>query len=285
LFAVDQHADEERGHHGAGAPALVATVRGAAIRFSDDGCSVLASAIAFNALFASFPVLILLVAGLGFVYGDAAGQARLLSLIGTLAPGIQSILVENVHQVVQFRGLSGLVAIGALLWSGKNLFQTLAYALNKAFDVEKGRPLVADIVTAIVMMPIVGILLFLATAVPIVLSFMVEYGGLLHATMISQLAGYATSIVLVFLVTMVLYRFLPNRKLGFGFCAPGAVFVTIAWEIAQVAFTLYSTHVNFRHVYGTLAAFALLLLWFNYMATIFLFGAELNAQLGFGRAT
>jgi uncharacterized BrkB/YihY/UPF0761 family membrane protein len=54
--------------------------------------------------------------------------------------------------------------------------------------------------------------------------------------------------------------------------------VTVAWEIAQIAFALYSTHVNFRLVYGALGAFALLLLWFYYMATIFLFGAELCAQ-------
>jgi uncharacterized BrkB/YihY/UPF0761 family membrane protein len=60
--------------------------------------------------------------------------------------------------------------------------------------------------------------------------------------------------------------------------------VTAAWELAQIAFAVYSTHVNFRLVYGALGAFALLLVWFYYMATIFLFGAELCAQSSEARA-
>jgi membrane protein len=59
---------------------------------------------------------------------------------------------------------------------------------------------------------------------------------------------------------------------------PGAIFVTVAWELAQIAFALYTTHVDYTHVYGALGAFALLLIWFYYMATIFLFGAELCAE-------
>jgi uncharacterized BrkB/YihY/UPF0761 family membrane protein len=36
--------------------------------------------------------------------------------------------------------------------------------------------------------------------------------------------------------------------------------------------------VDFHHVYGALATVAVLLLWFYYMAFIFLFGAEVSAQ-------
>ena len=59
---------------------------------------------------------------------------------------------------------------------------------------------------------------------------------------------------------------------------PGAIFTTVAWEIAQIAFGIYSTHVDYTKVYGALAALAILLLWFYYMGSIFLFGAELSAQ-------
>jgi membrane protein len=238
----------------------------------------MAQAVAFNAIFAAFPVLILLVALLAFIYGNAACEARVMALIGTLAPGVQAVMVENVRHVVAFRGLSGAIALVALVWSGKNLFQALAYALNRALDVPAGRPLLVDILVALVMLPTVGILLVVATAVPLAVSFVVQYGGLRHAATLSQVAVYGTSLILIFVITMVLYTYLPNRRIGIGFGVPGAAFVTVAWELAQIAFAVYSTHVNFRHVYGALAAFALLLIWFYYMATIFLFGAELNAQ-------
>jgi membrane protein len=257
---------------------LIAAFRKAGVRFSRDGCAFLAQAIAFNAIFAIFPLAILIVAVLAFVYGDDAGQSRAGALIATLAPSVQGILSENVKHVVRFRGLSGGFALIALLWSGKNLFQALAYALNQALDVPEGRSLLVDIVVALIMLPILGIIFTVATAVPLVIAFAVQYGGLRHAELLSQLVGYGTSIILIFVVTMVLYTYLPNRKLKPAFAVPGAVVVTIAWEFAQIAFAIYTTHVNFRHLYGALAAFALLLIWFYYMATIFLYGAEFSAE-------
>jgi len=249
------------------------------LRFSQDGCAFLAQALAFNAIFAIFPILILLVAVFGFLYGGKGGQSQVLALIGSLAPGVQNVLLENLSHAIQFGGISGTIALVALLWSGKNLFQALAYALNKALDVPAGRPLVIDILVALVMLPTLGILLIVATAVPLVVTFLDQYGGLKGSALASEVVSYGTSVVLIFVVTMVLYTYLPNRRVGIKFGIPGAVFVTFAWELAQIAFAVYSSHVDFRHVYGALAAFALLLIWFYYMATIFLLGAELNAQL------
>jgi uncharacterized BrkB/YihY/UPF0761 family membrane protein len=101
--------------------------------------------------------------------------------------------------------------------------------------------------------------------VPLVLSFIAAYGPLHTSGMLSQIAVYGTGLVLIFVVTMGLYTYLPNRRVGLRFGIPGAS-------------ALYSIHVNFRHVYGALGAFALLPIWLYYMATIFLFGAELCAQ-------
>jgi membrane protein len=257
---------------------LIAAFRMAGLRFSRDGCAFLAQAIAFNAIFAVFPLVILTVAVFAFIYGSNEGQAHALALIATLAPSVQDVLVENLQHIVHFRGISGAVALVGLVWSGKNLFQALAYALDRALDVPAGRPLLIDIVVALVMLPILGVLFVVATAVPVLISFVVTYGGFRHAEVWSQVAGYGTGAVLIFAVTMVLYTYLPNRRVGPAFGVPGALFVTFAWELAQIAFAVYSTHVNFRHVYGALAAFALLLIWFYYMATIFLFGAELCAR-------
>lgn len=256
----------------------VAVFRAAGLRFASDGCAFFAQALAFNAVFAVFPILILTVATLAFVFGGTAGEADVRALIATLAPGVQDILYENVAHVVAFRGLSGAIAVVALIWSGKNLFQGLAYALNRALGVPDGRPFVADILVALVMLPVIGILFIVATIVPLGITFVVSYGGFRHAEILSQIAGYGTSVVLIFAIAMVLYTYLPNRRVTPTFAVPGAVFVTVAWEIAQIAFAIYSTHVDFRHVYGALAALALLMVWFYYMASIFLFGAELSAQ-------
>jgi len=277
--SVDEHRDEQRTDHKHGPLAqLVAIFRMAGLRFSRDGCTFMAQALAFNAVFAVFPLAILIVAALAYAYGSAEGQARALALIGNLSPEVQGVLTENMHHAVQFRGISGALALVALTWTGKNLFQGLAYALNRALDVKGGRPLLGEILVALVMLPILGVLFFLATAVPLAIAFVVRYSPHGDAALLGQIAGHVTGLVLVFVVNMVLYTYLPNRRVRLSFGVPGALFVTVAWELVQVAFTIYATHVNFGYVYGALGAFALLLLWFYYMATIFLFGAELCAQ-------
>jgi len=123
-----------------------------------------------------------------------------------------------------------------------------------------------------------AVILLAATAFPIVVSFIVRFGGFRHAEFWSQVSSYGAGLLLVFVVTMWLYTFLPNRRFSARFGVPGAIVKTILWEFSQIAFAIYSTHVDFRHLYGALGAVAILLLWFYYMATIFLFGAQVSAQ-------
>lgn len=257
---------------------LIDVLHAAGTRFSQDGCAFLAQAIAFNALFAVFPILILTVSVLGFIYGTAQGQERALLLIGTVAPSVQPILTSNLRHAVAFRGISGAFASIALVWSGKNLVQAIAYALDRALGIVQGRPLVAQIAIAIFVLPVLGGMFLVATAIPLAISIFVQYGGFRQAALLTQVAGYATGVILVFIVILLAYDFLPNRRVPFNFGFPGAVITTGAYELAQIAFGIYSTHVDYHHVYGALGAVAILLLWFYYMGYIFLFGVQFSAQ-------
>lgn len=257
---------------------LIEAFHGAALRFSLDGCAFLAQAIAFNAMFAIFPLVVLAIAVLAFVYGTNEAQGQAVGLIASIAPGVEGIIGENIRQIVNFRSVSGIVGLVVLVWSGKNLFMALSYALNRALGIEKGRPLVSDIAVSLIMLPVLGIILIIATAVPIAITLAVQYGGFPHASLLTQVAGYASGLLLVFAVSMLLYTYLPNRRMPPGFALPGALFTSVAWEVAQIAFGIYTAHVNFLRVYGALSTLAILLLWFYYMGIIFLYGAQLSAR-------
>jgi membrane protein len=261
---------------------LIDVFRGAALRFSQDGCAMLAQAIAFNALFAIFPIVLLTVGVLAYVYGTAAGEQRALALVATLAPGIQAVVEDNLTLLVQTRGypgiISGIIGLGVLAWSAKNLFMALAYALNRALGIAQGRPLLKDISVGLVMLPVTSFLLLAATTVPLLISLAVRFGGLRESIVTSQIVSYATGLVVIFLLAAILYTYLPNERMPWWFGIPGALFTSFAWEVAQIAFAVYSTHVNMMRVYGAVSTFAILLLWLYYMGIIFLFGALLSAQ-------
>jgi membrane protein len=124
------------------------------------------------------------------------------------------------------------------------------------------------------MLPVMGLLLLVATAVPLALSLVAHFGFLGSWSGLPQIETYGFSLVLVFVVAALLYRYLPNRALRWPHVVRGAAFTAVAFNVAQIAFAVYTTHVNFTHVYGAVAALAVALLWFYYVGTIFLFGAE-----------
>lgn len=257
----------------------IAIFRAAGARFSQDTCAILAQAIAFNALFAIFPLTILAIATLAFVYGNVDGEQRAFGLILQLAPELQDLMTDNLRNVVTFRGLSGAISFVSLVWTGKNLFQALAFALDRALGVPQPRPLLPNILIALVMLPLLGVLFLAATAVPIVVSVVLHFGSFRNWSAVPQVATYGFSLLVVFAASALLYRYLPYRAMDWRYVLPGAAFSAVTFILAQIAFAVYTTHTNYAHVYGAVAAIAVTLLWFYLVAALFLYGAELAAEL------
>lgn len=252
--------------------------RAAGLRFARDGSSFLAQALAFNALFALIPLVLLAISLLGFIYGDAEGQRRFLALVGDLAPALRGTVSDNFTNVVKLRNISGIVGFVSLIWSGKNLFSALAYALDRALGIPAARPYLHDLLRSIVMLPVAGVFLIGATALPLIISFIVRFTTLPNLRGVSEVGGYALAVVLVFIVTAILYAVLPNRAADLRFSLPGAVVAAVLFEIIQIAFAVYTTSTSVLHIYGVASAILALLLWIYLMGAIFLFGAQFCAE-------
>ncbi len=251
---------------------LLLAVREAGLRFSRDGCSFLAQAVAFNSLFALFPLVVIAFTLSSYFFPLPEG--RLLAFIDTFAPTAHQFVEANIQSYNGGRGISSIIAATFLIWSGKNLFMALTYALDRALGVPKGRPLLHDIALSIVMLPVMGVLLLISMALPLILQILLFTYRVPDGRHIGQVVAYALSLALVFLVTATLYAFLPNRRLAWHFGIPGATIVACMWPIVQFAFEQYTVHVDFTHIYGALSAPLVLLLWFYLLGSIFLYGAE-----------
>ena len=254
---------------------LILAFREAGMRFSRDGCAFLSQAIAFNALFAIFPLIVLVLTAASLVIPNADRQ--LLSFFDTFAPALHDTIAENVRTYVYGRGISGVIAFFVVIWAAKNLFMGLAYALNRALAVPKSRPLYHDLLLSIVMLPLTGIMMILAIGMPVAVSIVFNVTHIQDPQHFSQILAYALSMAMVFVVVVFLYTFLPNREVRWHFAVPGATFVALAWPVVQFAFAFYTVHVNFSRIYGALSAPLVLLLWFYIIGVIFFFGAELSA--------
>jgi membrane protein len=254
---------------------LISSLRAASVRFSQDGCAFLAQAIAFNAIFGIFPLVVLVMSIASYVFPRA--QERVLTFLGLLSPTLHGYLVDNLRTYIYGSGISSIIALVFLVWSGKNLFMGLAFALDRALKVPVGRPFLNNLMLSLVMLPVIGVIIIVAMALPIVLSIAMRLAEVHDRQNLAHISAYLISLALVFVVTMLLYRFLPNAKISWGFSLPGALLVAILWPAVQYLFTQYTLHVNFTEIYGALSVPLALLLWFYCISTLFFFGAEFSA--------
>jgi len=98
-----------------------------------------------------------------------------------------------------------------------------------------------------------------------------------------SLVANLSSIVLPFLLTALsfsfLYTVLPSTHVRWIEVLPGALLAGLAWQVAQIGFTIYlGTFASYNLVYGSVAAVIALLLWSYISGVIILLGAEFTVQ-------
>ncbi len=77
----------------------------------DDDATHLAAGVAYYAMFSLFPLLLGLLAIGGVVLASETQQQEFLNFITANLPGSRGFVEDNIQEVVQFRGVLGIVAI------------------------------------------------------------------------------------------------------------------------------------------------------------------------------
>jgi membrane protein len=257
--------------------AVVHVFRAAGVQFSATGATFLAQAIAFNVFFAAIPLSLVIVAMFGYIFGTETGDMRALDTIDQFAPQFYDLVSANIQSVVRYRGVSGILGLVGLVWSGKNVFGAVSYALDRSLGLQS-RHFLYVIFIAVVLVPILGLVLIVATAGPLAITYVERFTGLEYLRYGPQIGSYSFSLAFVFVFSWLVYTYLPNRRSPVWFGIPGAIVTAIGYSIAQVAFGIYTAHANIFQIYGTLSAIFALMLWVYYVCVIFLFGAHVCAQ-------
>lgn len=242
-----------------------------------------AAALAYYTMFSIFPLLLLLAVGLTRVLGAASVQTQIAGALRLFLPeaaqGITDLLLESVNQGLAQNSSFTLLALGGLVWSGLGLFTNVSAALDLIFGVQRRRSMWRRRLVAVAMSVTLVVL--------VVLSFLVSAVLLLARTVFfSQsstwidLAFLAVPLGFNLTIFVLAFRFVPARPVEWDSIWPAAVFGAVGWELAKAGFGWYLTNfANYQLVYGSIATVIVLLFWAFLLASIFLFSAELCAQL------
>jgi len=253
--------------------------------FSKDDMTTYASALAYRAIFSLFPFLLFLISLLGLLDLQEffTWLREQVSLV--LPPDALDLVNPVIDEMQQQK--SGFLSFGILvaLWSASIGIRSLMNAMNKAYDVEEGRPTWKLILLSVVYT--IGLaLVLLATAAlmiigPQVIEWLADQVGLkdIVVTLWTWLR-WPVVVILMMLVLAVLYYVTPDVEQQFRFITPGSVLAVIVWIAASIAFGIYVQNFgNYDATYGSIGAVIVLLLYFYISAAVLLFGAEMNAVI------
>ena len=246
----------------------------------EDDASPKAAGIAYYAILSLFPLLLGLIAILGFFLPSETVQKELFDFFDRNLPGAIDILEQNIEDVIKYRGAIGAVSLVLLLWSASTMFGAINRTINRVWDIRKDRPFYIRKLRDIGMAMGVGILFILSVGATSVFSFIRNLDLPLTTTAAdvgARMLGFLFSIA----IFLFLYKFIPNTKTYWRYIWPGAVLAGILFEIAKTLFVFYLDHfASYESVYGNVASMIILLFWIYLSAFLMILGAEFSAEYG-----
>lgn len=255
--------------------------------FLDDDGWAIASHIALATLTSMFPFLIFLTALAGFLGSkDLADQAANL-MLQTWPEQVAGPISAEVHNVLtQSRG--GLLTIGAVLalYFSSSGIEALRIGLNRAYRVKDRRSWWLLRLESIAYV-LIGAIALLAMAFLVVLGPLIWSTALKYEPALSQLdtlvafAGYGITALILTLALGIAHIWLPAERHSFRQIAPGVALTLVLSLAFAIAFGAYLAEFarNYVTTYAGLASVMIALLFLYALASIFLFGGELNAAI------
>ncbi len=205
------------------------------------------------------------------------------AIVGVVPENLQGFVLNIVAEV--FSKSAAVLPISALmaLWSSGKGMQALINGLNTIYHVRETRNwLINRIYSMFYMLLFVLaliaslLLLVMGSRIHMLISDYIPFLG----NIIGRILNAKTFLVFVmqFLVFLVLYRYLPNRRASLKSQVPGAFFTAVSWSAFSYLFSLYFTFFpDFSIMYGSLSTLILVMVWLYFCMNLLLYGAEVNA--------
>jgi len=238
--------------------------------------------IAWQLLFSLFPLVIGILSIVGLVLRNPERQAAIAESIAAQFPEQASDLVAIVSETRDLGGIFGIVSVVGLLWSGSNLFGTMAMVFDRFYGTPD-RNFIMQRVISFLMMAVYAVLVSVSVASSSLTGFLVGISDQVLPFEVPYFAfaiGWLVSLASAILMFLVLYRVVPNTRIRLWQVWKGAVLAGLLFVALTQVFPLYLHFLGGGFAaYKALGVFLLLMTWFYFLSMILCAGALLNAIL------
>lgn len=267
------------------APRLLRLFWAAIKGWSKDNVPRLGASLAYYTLFALSPILIIVIAVAGSVYGPEAVRGQIVGQIDQLigrqgAEAIQAIL-QGAH-----RSPAGTFAVVVgtitLFVAASGAFLELQHALNTIFRVKTDpkksglERLLLSRLRSFGLVVSIGFLLLVSLLVSAALTALSQriQRTAFGSPLLLQGLNLLVSLAVMTLLFGLIYRLLPDVRLAWRDVWTGALGTAILFSIGKFLIGLYLGQSSVASSYGAAGSIVVLLVWVYYSAQVILLGAE-----------
>jgi membrane protein len=246
-----------------------------------------AAGIAYRVLFSLAPLTIVLVSVVGLVLrNDARRQDVIDEIVGWLPvteEGSNSV-EDAITRLASPTSVLGLFSLLVFFWAATGMMASLRTGLEAALRVERRRPAARGKLVDVLLVTAAGALVIAMIAVAVVAQVVTRFvdsaatvvgfeGGLL-----AEVIRAVVPILVTTVVVMLLYRFVPSRRLRFGDAVAGGIVTgVLLLAISAASAYVYDRVTELSVIYGSITVVLVFLYSVYLYASAVLFGAEVAA--------
>ena len=257
----------------------------AVLSFIEDEALSRGAAIAFFTVTSMAPLLLIVIAIAGLVFGRDAAQAAISAqLSGLMGQQTAEVLETAVAKASDPSAstLAVVIGVATLLVTASGAFGEIQSALNKIWKSKPSGTTVSRLLRAraasLGLVATLGFLLVVSLAASAAIT---AFGRQLDAVLpfgqfVMQALNFVLSFVLISVLFAAVYKILPDRRLAWRDVIMGAGVTAFLFIVGKSLIGWYIGSSNVASTYGAAGSLIVLLLWVYYIAQILLLGAELT---------
>jgi len=252
-----------------------------------DSAPSIGAALAYYTAFSLAPLLLIVIAVAGAIFGDEAARGEVFGQLRQLvgpegAEMIQSVLAGSRSPATGL--LASVVGGATLLLGATSVFAELQAALDRIWRAPavshqgfllllRSRVLSFGLVLAL------GFLLLVSLAIGAALTAVGRWWGPMFAGWehVLQAVNLIAGFVIVTVLFALIYKWLPRVRVAWRDVWVGALVTAILFSAGKYAIGLYLGTSGVASTFGAAGSLAVVLVWVYYSAQIFLLGAEFTA--------
>jgi membrane protein len=256
-------------------------------RFNADDGWAIASHIALSALMSLFPFLIVVTALAGFFGTKELADEVARILLEAWPTQVATPISVEIHNVLTTaRGDVLTIGVALAIYFASSGIESLRIGLNRAYNLSEPRSWwllrlesIAYVLVAAVALLVLAFMIVLA---PLIFTTVVRFAPALEPLwpLLNFVRFSVTAIVLV-AALFIAHKWLPSGSRRLSVILPGMIATMLLWLVAGEVFGRYLADFAYTYVsyYAGLASAMIALVFLYLIASIFIYGAELNTVI------